>query len=673
MKLFLLTLLVILSAKDVSALTPNDFLIAEQWYLEKIHAFEAWETATGDSAVVVAVLDSGVDLNHQDLADRLWENTGEVIDGADNDNNGFDDDIAGWDFVDGDARPAPELFGPFSAEAVSHGTLIAGIIGATTNNGLGVAGLSWDVRIMPLRVLDDFGVGSSDAVRKAIRYAVENGADVINLSFTTLQYDGKLVETIRWAHEQGTVVVAAMGNTEAGGVDVETSAIYPACLDAALGTDIVIGVTATNTRDEKAYFSNFGSSCADISAPGVDIFGLVYMDERERELQTSYGGPWQGTSTAAAMVSGAAALVRSAYPSLTPEKVQLALQLSVDPLREQDTVVKRAMGSGRLNVARALEVAREFSGSSVISARRDVTPSGSFVVAEGSGSAPVVRRFDARGILLAEFLAYDEAFDGGVRLAMGDVNGDGVEEIVTGAGPHGGPQVRVFDLEGNVRNQFFAFDEESRTGIFVAMGDTNADGVDEIIVTQDAGGYGQARIFDRAGNLLGAFYPFDRTDAGLQTTVGNFDDDAGDEIAFVLDTYNPLIRLFNGTGTFVRDFQLVTGDTHGVSLSAGDLDGDLIDEIVVGYGPNSQPYFSVYNATGELQKTASAFADYFGGGVNVAVGDIDQNGQVEIYAAPQADGGPHLRIFDDQGQVIGEFFGFDSNDRFGADVAIWGL
>ena len=146
-------------ASSAFALTPNDFLIAEQWYLEKIDAYEAWDTATGDRQIVVAVLDAGVDLDHEDLVDRFWENSREVIVGIDNDGNGFEDDTRGWAFVDGDPRPEPQLFGPFDTEAISHGTLIAGIIGATTNNELGIAGLSWDIQIMPLRVLDDFGCG----------------------------------------------------------------------------------------------------------------------------------------------------------------------------------------------------------------------------------------------------------------------------------------------------------------------------------------------------------------------------------------------------------------------------------------------------------------------------------------------------------------------------------
>src|SRR3989338_6326726 len=225
------TIYYLLSTSPAFALTPNDFLIAEQWHLEKIDAYEAWDTATGDRQIVVAVLDAGVDLDHEDLVDRFWENRGEVIDGIDNDGNGFEDDTRGWDFVDSDPRPEPELFGPFDTEAISHGTLIAGIIGATTNNELGIAGLSWDVQIMPLRVLDDFGVGSSDAVRKAIRYAVENGADIINLSFATTEYDAKLAEAIVWAEEQGAVIVAAVGNTDTGGTQLSEAPIYPACVD----------------------------------------------------------------------------------------------------------------------------------------------------------------------------------------------------------------------------------------------------------------------------------------------------------------------------------------------------------------------------------------------------------------------------------------------------------
>ncbi|MEK7123140.1 MAG: S8 family serine peptidase, partial [Patescibacteria group bacterium] len=148
-----------------------------------ISAPAAWDIETGSSETIVAVLDAGFDLDHEDLVGQYWVNMDETDgDDRDNDSNGFEDDVQGWDFVDGDAEASPDESG--SDTVVSHGTVIAGIIGATANNGLGITGINWSVSIMPLRVLDKNGSGSTANVRHAIEYAVENGADVINLSFT---------------------------------------------------------------------------------------------------------------------------------------------------------------------------------------------------------------------------------------------------------------------------------------------------------------------------------------------------------------------------------------------------------------------------------------------------------------------------------------------------------
>ena len=167
----------------VGAKDSDDPFRAEQWYLDQISAPAAWEIETGSSETIVAVLDAGFDLDHEDLVNQYWVNDRETDgDERDNDGNGFEDDVRGWDFVNGDGDPSPDMSG--SDTVVSHGTVIAGIIGASANNGLGIVGINWDVRVMPLRVLDKNGSGSTVNVRHAIEYAVENGADVINLSFT---------------------------------------------------------------------------------------------------------------------------------------------------------------------------------------------------------------------------------------------------------------------------------------------------------------------------------------------------------------------------------------------------------------------------------------------------------------------------------------------------------
>lgn len=654
-----------LSARDVT-----DRFRSELWYLDQMSAPEAWEIETGSEETIVAVLDAGFDLDHEDLVSQYWHNEDELAgDDKDNDSNGYEDDVMGWDFVDGDPDPSPEIDDTVSDTVASHGTVIAGIIGATANNGIGITGINWDVSLMPLRVLNETGAGTTTDVRRAIVYAVENGADVINLSFTFTQTDERLRETIEWAYDQGVVLVAAVGN---GAVDTDVTPIYPACFDLEVGKNVVIGVAATDQEDYKADFSNFGTACTDLAAPGVDIFASVYHDPDSLAFITAYASPWEGTSLSAPMVSGAAALLRSRYPSLTPDQVRNTLKLSVDPVAETSLEARTQLGAGRLNLSRALEYAVTIAGQGRATSGSSVTPSGSFVVAQGMGSQPTVRRVTGSGEVLSEFLAYHPAFLGGVRLAVGDVDGDGEEEIVTGAGPSGGSQVRIFDLDGTVEGQFFAFDEGGRLGIFVAAGDVNGDGIDEILVTSDAGGTGQVRIFNRHGHLKGAFFPHGRTTAPVRVAVANVDPDADEEIISVLGSAGDgMVMIHDGTGRYIDSFTALQGRATGLSLAHADTDRDGLEEMIVAAAQGHVPAVGVYNQGGDLLTSFFAFPIEFRGGIHVAAGDIDRRGSVEIYVTAMDGGGPQVRIFNAQGQLIGGFFAFDPFNRYGAVVAIY--
>ena len=229
------------------AAVPNDPLIKEQWYLDAIGAPAAWDFAKGSPTVTVAVLDSGVDLSHPDLAERIWTNPREVPgNGIDDDRNGYVDDARGWDFIGEDADPNPDIGAACPVDGANHGTLVAGIIGAAGGNAAGIAGINWNVRILPLRVLDEAGSGSTQDVVRAIRYAVAAKAKVINISFTGPNYSETLAQALREAHEAGVLVVAAAGNegdTQRGGyLNVYPS--YPACYRGASGERVVLAVAA---------------------------------------------------------------------------------------------------------------------------------------------------------------------------------------------------------------------------------------------------------------------------------------------------------------------------------------------------------------------------------------------------------------------------------------------
>ncbi len=226
-RIFIAALALVLPLQ-VLALTPNDGLIGNQWYLDTIEAQQAWETTQGNAGVIVAVLDSGVDIDHEDLMANIYWNPGEIAgDLIDNDGNGFVDDVNGWDFYSNDANARPEITGEPTDIGVHHGTVIAGLIGAKGNNNRGVAGVNWNVSILPVRVLNTEGDGTFETIISGIDYAVAQGADVINLSFVG-EFDSESLRTsIANAHDNGVVVVAALGNLE-GGRDLDVDPLFPA-------------------------------------------------------------------------------------------------------------------------------------------------------------------------------------------------------------------------------------------------------------------------------------------------------------------------------------------------------------------------------------------------------------------------------------------------------------
>jgi len=325
-------------------LEPNDPYYNKQWYLNKLNLPAVWSQETGKSSVIVAVIDSGVDIDHPDLHDNIWVNQKEIGgDGLDNDQNGYVDDINGWDFIDNDNNPKPKYSTDCITnltciqEAIYHGTLISGIIAALGNNNLGISGIGWQTKIMPLRVLDEYGNGSTANVVKAIDYAIKNKADIINLSFVSSYYDGQLASALERAYKAGLVIVGSAGNAELSWqfnnglqefaqtsqpVDLDVDKRYPVCYTSSQGEKILIGVASSDVNNKLSNFSNYGSSCVDVVAPGQDIFGTLVYDASAPTLNEYYGGNFSGTSLAAPIVAGIAALIKASQPDLNNKQIR---------------------------------------------------------------------------------------------------------------------------------------------------------------------------------------------------------------------------------------------------------------------------------------------------------------------------------------------------------------
>lgn len=350
---------------SVSARVPNDpkYQLQQPFYAQ-INAPAAWDYTVGTSSVVVAVLDVGVDILNEDLKGNIWRNPKEIKgNGIDDDANGFVDDIHGWNFVENNNDIGLSVIGAADdSGAVSHGTILAGLIGAVGNNNLLGTGLNWHVKIMPLRAIDSDGNGVLAEVAKAISYAVNNGADIISISFVGNVNNFSMQEALFNARKRGIVVVAAAGNNRNDGTGDEDSAKhkkYPICIDFENSENWILGVTSVDKNDKLSDFANLGA-CVDISAPGEYIYSTQkYAPEYGSVYNKNFGGPWFGSSFSVPLVAGAAALVKSVRPDWSAKEIILNLLSTADDIDSLNPGYVGQMGYGRLNVGRAVAKALE--------------------------------------------------------------------------------------------------------------------------------------------------------------------------------------------------------------------------------------------------------------------------------------------------------------------------
>jgi subtilisin family serine protease len=296
-----------------------------------IDAPEAWSLTTGDPAFIVAVIDTGVEYTHEDLANNIWVNPGEIPDDKiDNDGNGFNDDVHGWDFYRNDNDPMDLRDG--------HGTHVSGTICAEANNGIGVSGVAWHCNIMALRFIGPFGGYTSDAIA-ALNYAVDKGVKVSNNSWGGGGYSQALYDAIQNAGNSGHLFVTAAGNggQDSVGDNTDIAPHYPSSYD--LGN--IIAVAATDNQDRLAGFSNYGLLSVDLGAPGVDIASTMLS-----------GYYWSsGTSMAAPHVTGVAALISDLHPELTLTEIKDRILNTVRPI---DAHTGKTVSGGVVNAYAAL-------------------------------------------------------------------------------------------------------------------------------------------------------------------------------------------------------------------------------------------------------------------------------------------------------------------------------
>jgi subtilisin family serine protease len=614
----------------VESTTPDDSSFSWLWGMNNtgqtggtvdadIDAVEAWDLTTGSSDIVIAVIDTGIDYTHPDLAGNMWTNSGEIAgDGIDNDGNGYIDDVYGYDFAYGDGDPM---------DGNSHGTHTAGTIGAVGDNDSGVVGVNWNVSIMALKFLNDSGSGTTGAAIQAINYVTmmkrDYGVNIVatNNSWGGGGYSSALADAIAASGQQDILFIAAAGND---GEDNDSGGHYPSNYT----SDNVISVAATDRNDNLASFSNYGETTVDLGAPGVSIYS------------TTAGGnyaSYSGTSMATPHVTGVVALLAAQNPEATMAEIKAAILNGADSIASLDG---KTVTGARLNAYNSLQLignGEDVTGPSVTS----VSPSGqsgptdtitvefseellaesvttsSFIV-RGSGADGV---FDTGDDSIVNIVAVSQDQGDQVTLDLGaDLGLDHYRLTVVGIGANA-----IQDLEGNSLNDGLntialfeiisvvvsaepddvlgqAADSELQTGDSVMFSGFIGDGAyaDEdvdivaidadagtiILATINAGGSGSdldsvLRLFDSDGNELTFNDDFNGLDSRIEFAIGAAGTYYVAVSGFDNFSYNPLSGGSGdagSTGSYLLNLSLT---------SAGDNNGPIVGPDEVGYVASS--------------------------------------------------------------------------------------
>jgi len=305
----------------------------KQWYLPKIKLPDAWDYSRGSTSVVVAIIDTGIHASHLDL------NDGRVIAGFDETKN-------------------VDIAANANSDDNGHGTAIAGVIGAVPNNQKGIVGIDWNISLMPVKVLDSTGSGDIATIASGIVWAADHGASIINLSLggSGFPNNATLSDAVTYAFNKGALIISAAGNDTANqGSNLDQNPVYPVCEDN--GQNMVLGVAASDVKDVKADFSNFGIQCVDITAPGKKIITTAFIPSDPSDNILIYAS---GTSLATPIVSGVAALIKSANPSYSNTQIRdliLNTADSIDALNQTNCLGSSCngfLGHGRIDALSAL-------------------------------------------------------------------------------------------------------------------------------------------------------------------------------------------------------------------------------------------------------------------------------------------------------------------------------
>ena len=343
--------------KDFEDYIPNDPSYSSCWHLNKIQANLAWDLGTGNSNVVVSIVDDAITINHPDLQNVIWVNPNEIPNnGIDDDNNGYIDDINGWDTYTNDNDPSPHSNTP----AWAHGTHCAGIAGAHTDNNIGISSVGFGVSLMAVKTADNNGLVNQ--TWDGVYYSIVSGADVISCSWSSGSYSQTNNNIIEFGINNGSIIVAASGNN---GANLASNPKYPACYNG------VICVANTTSSDTKAGSSNYGTRI-DVAAPGSSILSTIPYSGYDTKT---------GTSMSAPMVAGLLGLMKSFSPNSTNEQLISCMKSACDDIDAVNPSYAGLLGNGRINAYNALLCLSP--------------PNADFVVKNQDGCSGEIQFFDA--------------------------------------------------------------------------------------------------------------------------------------------------------------------------------------------------------------------------------------------------------------------------------------
>ncbi|MDD5438206.1 MAG: S8 family peptidase [Patescibacteria group bacterium] len=468
-------------AAEPLSLLPNDTFYNHQWGMDYVRAPEAWATMyglgskqpTSTREVVVAQIDGGIDFSHPDLKDALWTNPDEILNGKDDDENGYVDDLHGWNFVNSTSDPKPVKSILYMNGSFEHGTSVATMIVGRGNDNIGVAGMAWKAKIMPLVILGATGSGETSDLVQAIRYAIANRADIISMSLEGSAQDPEVKTAIQDATARGILVVMAAGNESA---NLDNEPAYPSCYPGAAGQSVLV-VSAIESNGSKHDSTNFGDQCVNIAAPGADITsGRPTFDEQGGRENVSGYGTWSGTSLAVPFVSGVAALLKAEHPDWTGEQLASRILATVQPFKKG--VASTGMGKGVLDAGAAL-------------APVDASKYGPWqLLAANPGQPPVIKIEDEAGKLIYSFPAGNPGDKRGLRAAFIRWDADRKPDVlVTAQGDEKG-EWRVYRWDGVLLAAGQASqnaDDKIKGGLLLATQDLRAANLDQGLLTEADG------------------------------------------------------------------------------------------------------------------------------------------------------------------------------------------